>query len=143
MSNRKYYTQDERPNKKEFQEDYTNAENLVETAGYISPEQQIRNLIDAGERLNAFRDEMYDYNNDYIITGDEEVDPTRSGNYDLADAFQDSLKVNQRLKKQAEEAKKNADVNNVVSKDVKTNSNSSKDSNSDKLDSGKDSSVDK
>lgn len=59
---------------------------LVETAGYMPAKTRIENLILAGQRLEAHRKEMYDLNgaDDDDAIG---VDPTRKGNFDLADAF--------------------------------------------------------
>lgn len=58
---------------------------ITETAGYIPAEQQINRLIAAGERLGEYRKELYDIE----ATGnpyDAQIDPTRSGNFDMADA---------------------------------------------------------
>lgn len=60
--------------------------NLVEKAGYIPAQSRIENMILAGQRLVEHRKEMYDFSNDKDI--DESFsDPTRSKNYDMADAF--------------------------------------------------------
>jgi len=62
---------------------------LVERAGYVSAEQRITSLIEAGQRLITARAEQYDSN-----TGDEMDDfdiRTRKTTYDLADASQDAL----------------------------------------------------
>lgn len=59
----------------------------VETAGYIPAEVQIRNMMVAGQRLGEYRAEMYDYGEE--VSDDEAIgDPTRSPNFDLADAAQ-------------------------------------------------------
>lgn len=75
---------------------------LVETAGYISAEQRIINIMRAGQRLQETRREMYDY--DYEDDIDEDNiydDPTRDPGYDMADATQTSLslKSRERVKK--------------------------------------------
>lgn len=70
---------------------------LTETAGYVSNQKKIESMILAGQRLDESRN--YDFmENDEI---DEQFyDPTRNKYYDAADAFQDGLKVEYRLKKQ-------------------------------------------
>lgn len=80
-------------------------EKLVETAGYIPAEIQIRQMIDAGIRLGEYRQELYD-----IANGEDDpevipIDVTRSGNYDLADASTDIRRVEARLTKKKEEEK--------------------------------------
>ena len=77
---------------------------LVETAGYVSAEKRITNLLLAGQRLDSARKEAYDFPDGQI---DENfVDPTRASNYDIADAYQDSLDVNRRLEEAEKESKK-------------------------------------
>lgn len=76
---------------------------LVERAGYISAQVRIENLMLAGQRLVQARKEMYDFPDGKIDLNF--TDPTRSKNYDLADGFQDSLKVAAKLKAQKEAAK--------------------------------------
>nr|QJB20396.1 MAG: hypothetical protein [Microvirus sp.] len=72
-------------------------EKLVETAGYIPAHKQINNLINAGQRLVAARAEMYDFPDGAI---DENFnDPTRNGNFDLADASQLALQVEAHLRR--------------------------------------------
>ena len=59
---------------------------LVEKAGYIPAQARIENMILAGQRLVEHRKEMYDFSDGKDI--DESfTDPTRSKNYDMADAF--------------------------------------------------------
>lgn len=62
-------------------------EKLVESAGYIPADVQIEQMIMAGQRLGDFRRENYDYDleEEPIM---EDMDPTRSPNFDLADASQ-------------------------------------------------------
>jgi len=84
-------------------------EKLVETAGYIPAHKQIENLLMAGKRLVSFR-EQYDF------TGDKEIDesftdPTRARNFDLADASQLALQVEENLRRpQAEQASSSGDT---------------------------------
>lgn len=61
-------------------------ETLVETAGYISAQKRIENMILAGQRLVDYRKGQFDFPDGQI---DESFqDPTRSPNFDLADATQ-------------------------------------------------------
>ena len=76
---------------------------LVERAGYIPAQQRIENLMLAGQRLAQARKEMYDFPDGKIDLNF--IDPTRSKNYDLADGFQDGLKVEARLKAQKDAVK--------------------------------------
>lgn len=70
---------------------------LVERAGYIPAKIQIENLILAGKRLQEHRAEMYDFTELSKIDLDF-YDPTRSKNFDIADAFQLKRAVEERLK---------------------------------------------
>ena len=76
---------------------------LVERAGYIPAQQRIENLMLAGQRLFQARKELYDFPDGKIDLNFS--DPTRRKNYDLADGFQDGLKVEARLKAQREAVK--------------------------------------
>lgn len=69
---------------------------LVEKAGYIPAKVRIENMILAGQRLVEHRREMYDFDGEDI---DESFsDPTRSKNFDMADAFIMSEVVKNNLK---------------------------------------------
>lgn len=74
-------------------------ESETEQSGYIPPKVQIENMILAGQRLDHARSQ-YDFESEDDID-DDLYDPTRSGNYDLADATQSALDVEARLKEQA------------------------------------------
>lgn len=58
---------------------------IVETAGYVSADQRITNLIRAGQRLEESRRAYYDY-----MPGDDlnedRYDPTRDKDFDIVDA---------------------------------------------------------
>lgn len=71
----------------------------TEQAGYIPPQVQIENMILAGQRLDASRRALYDFDSEEDIDEDA-YDPTRSGNYDLADASQASLRIQDSLLEQ-------------------------------------------
>ena len=57
----------------------------TEQAGYIPPQVQIENMILAGQRLDESRRAQFDFESADDIDEDA-YDPTRSGNFDLADA---------------------------------------------------------
>ena len=66
---------------------------LVERVGYISARDRIENLLLAGHRLESYCKEQYDF--DSVENIDESfTDPTRNKNYDMADAFQDTIVLN-------------------------------------------------
>lgn len=73
-------------------------ETKVDTVGYISSQQRIENLMLAGQRLVAHRSQRYDFEQGSPV--DENfADPTRSTNFDLADAHRIAEQVNERLLK--------------------------------------------
>ena len=72
---------------------------LVETAGYVSTEKRINNMILAGQRLVESRRTQYDLEGDYD-SEDIDLDPTRDPGYDLADATQDMLGLEQKAESQ-------------------------------------------
>lgn len=75
------------------------SELLTEQAGYVPPKIQIENMILAGRRLNEARLNQFDFPNEESI--DENAsDPTRSGNFDLADASQMYFDAVERLSAQ-------------------------------------------
>lgn len=59
---------------------------IVDPSGYVSPQEQIENLIRAGERLEEFRRERYDYDNPNEDDG-HWMDPMREAGLDFADAY--------------------------------------------------------
>lgn len=81
----------------------------VETAGYIPADQQIKSLLDAGQRLVDYR-RGYDF-----AAGQKDngfIDPTRSPNYDMADASQD-LRRSENKKKELVEASEKARIEKI------------------------------
>lgn len=65
---------------------------LVETAGYISAQKRIENMILAGQHLVDFRKSQFDFPDKDSIN-DDFYDPTRSKNYDMADASQARIAI--------------------------------------------------
>ena len=78
---------------------------LTEQAGYIPPQDQIESMILAGQRLNEARASQYDFASEDEIDEDA-YDPTRTGNFDLADASQLAMATEMSLRDQALEADK-------------------------------------
>jgi len=86
-----------RSNTKEFprRKERVGGQRLVEVAGYVSAKQRIESLIQAGQRLRAYRESQFDFPDKDKI--DENAwDPTRRKGYDLADATQDKLALEAR-----------------------------------------------
>lgn len=69
---------------------------LVETAGYIPAQRQITDMIMAGARLDQYRKGQYDYEHPDHDDGFT-IDPTRSPNFDLADAYQLGKEASRKL----------------------------------------------
>nr|WAE43900.1 MAG: hypothetical protein [Microviridae sp.] len=94
----KIYTQFDRP---PIEMEKNDEPSMTETAGYITPQQMVENLINAGQRLDAYRMEQYDFQdydeNGYLKIDNEFHDPTRSKNFDDADATQIALNLNAKL----------------------------------------------
>jgi len=60
-----------------------NGERIVETAGHMTNKQKIESILDAGKRLVEYRKQQFDFEDEI----DENFsDPTRSKNFDMADA---------------------------------------------------------
>nr|QJB18870.1 MAG: hypothetical protein [Microvirus sp.] len=67
----------------------------VETAGYVTAEQKIRSMMNAGARLvqsRAFDNQNGEKDSDLV------VDPTRKPGYDIADAYQTTQNIRSNLK---------------------------------------------
>lgn len=60
---------------------------LLETGGWVDTKSLIKEIMIAGEKLQSF-DNVYDYDEDGDLD-DGFIDPTRSGNYDMADASEE------------------------------------------------------
>jgi len=83
----------------------------TETSGYIPAQVQIERLIQSGENLRNYRKEQYDFASD-APDDDGVYVPSRVPSFDMADASQLALEVEQRLADQAaaitaEQAEKN------------------------------------
>lgn len=99
--------------KKTSKPEINSGERLVETAGYMSAQKRIENMILAGQRLVDYRKNHYDFQDGEI---DENfTDPTRSPGFDMADAFQIAEEANYRIKatQTAQEARRREENNKV------------------------------
>ena len=89
-----------------------NGKNIVETAGYISAKKRIENLMAAGHNLEKFRKANYDFENEKDVDPNFH-DPTRDVGFDMADASQIAMGLNERqeeaVKKMKEEKEKNVE----------------------------------
>lgn len=95
----------------------------VETAGYMTAQQRIENMMLAGRKLVQYRREQFDFPDGQI---DESfTDPTRSKNFDFADGTrlariaEDSLRASQA----AHNALKKASEDNQMSQVTETKTN--------------------
>lgn len=80
-----------------FPREKNTGELKVETSGYIPAKNQIETLIQAGMRLSEYRREAYDFGHGEPVD-DNYVDPTRSPNFDLADAHELTVQVEKNIK---------------------------------------------
>lgn len=95
MSVPKFYTEFDRPPPVLEMND---GKSIVETVGYIPADVQIEQLIQAGIRLDKHRKEAFDFAPEEAIDPTFE-DPTRSPNFDMADASNLGAAVSDRLLK--------------------------------------------
>lgn len=77
---------------------------IVEASGYIPTKIQVENMLLAGQRLNEYRKEQYDYSDGDSVPDDVVPDPTRSPGFDLADATRLGRDARARLDRAKEEA---------------------------------------
>lgn len=76
-------------------------EKLVDASGYISAEEQILSMLQAGIRLDESRKELYDDESEGEVDFDSvPYDPTRMPGVDMADISQLEHVVNARLEAQ-------------------------------------------
>lgn len=90
---------------------------MTEKAGYIPAKARIENMMLAGQRLVAHRAEMYDFT-DFKQIDESFIDPTRSKNFDMADATQFALNI-ENNKKQADALKASQTAQEPSDKDLK------------------------
>lgn len=90
-------------------------EKIVDSSGYVTAEQQIFSMIDAGIRLDQARREMYDYegseddSEENLDLDSVDYDRLRIPGIDIAEVSQMQLAIKARLKRQQEYADKLAD----------------------------------
>lgn len=81
---------------------------IVEASGYIPTKVQVENMMIAGQRLNDYRREQYDYSEGDSVPDDVVPDPTRNPEFDLADATRLGREANARIDKAKKEAEEKA-----------------------------------
>nr|QJB18824.1 MAG: hypothetical protein [Microvirus sp.] len=86
-------------NPPEFHSEVNSGQKLTETAGYISREKRITELIQAGQRLDNYRQAHYDSDE---VEGEPNIDPTRKPGYDRAEGTETLHAVKEMLKKAKE-----------------------------------------
>nr|QJB19309.1 MAG: hypothetical protein [Microvirus sp.] len=86
----------------------------VETAGYVTAEQKVRSMMEAGARLLKSR--AYD-NASNESDDDLPLDPTRKPGYDMADAYQTLENIKGNLKNSPALVKKEAQPSSTPKKD--------------------------
>lgn len=77
-----FLTQRNRPPRKG---EINSGETLVDTSGFIPPERQIFDMINAGRRLSENRKGMYEFERTDKVP-DDYIDPTREPGFDMVDA---------------------------------------------------------
>lgn len=105
-------------NRKPSNGETLSSKSKVERSGYIPAKVQIENLLMAGVRLNDFRNNQYDMTDD--IPNEDYFDPTRSPNFDFADATQLERQADEGISNSKKSAKANVKetVPETVSKEV-------------------------
>lgn len=90
----------------------------VDATGYVPTEKRITNIMQAGAAITAVTGNQFDYQE---IPDNWDVDPTRSGNYDMVDAQRDlarsevahnrlrQLRIDQEAQKKVSEGKSTSD----------------------------------
>lgn len=68
-------------------------ESKTEQRGYIKPKVQIQNMIAAGERLDAYKKEMYDFRAGDVLSEDFHMSATRKKGADLTDVMTEQAKL--------------------------------------------------
>lgn len=95
----------------------------TEQVGYRSVQQQVNSFLQAGQRLDAFRRGLYDYDGDVDDFDDaEELDPTSSPDFDEIDAQRilESVEASVKLKAKQTPSTTKETVENGSSKNKET-----------------------
>lgn len=86
---------------------------IIEVSSFISKEQRIRDVLLAGERLIAARQDMYDYPDPDTDPETMEIDPTRKG-FDLADATMTQRLLAQKARLKAQHKRKLQEAHDAI-----------------------------
>jgi len=112
-----FMTQHNRPPRKG---EINSGETLVDTSGYIPPERQIFDMINAGRRLSENRKGMYEFERDDVVPEDF-VDPTREPGFDLVDAgnIADNLTAKKKAADAAKDKKAHDDAREALKRELR------------------------
>lgn len=91
---------------KPYDGEVISSKSIVDPSGYVDAQTRIENLMRAGERLDEYRRDMYQYGPDDDYDDDSSDDPTMEPGYDLADAHYQKQKALSRLRRSMESPSK-------------------------------------
>lgn len=120
----KIYTKWDRPST-DVELEHPRGESMTETAGYQPAKAKIESFIAAGKRLEAYRKELYSYESEEQADKGH-PDPTRSGDWDLADFTATQQELQERFiqqQQQQRELKEQESLTKVKEKDEKSEEN--------------------
>ena len=81
-----------------------NKDTKTESIGILTHSQRVNKFVEAGIRTSEYRAEYYDYKPEEPIDPNRPLSPTRRWDYDMAEASQDLLAVEERLAQAKQEA---------------------------------------
>lgn len=93
---------------------------IVDPSGYMSPKERIESIFRAGERLDEYRREMYQYGDQDDHEDESLDDVTRSPGFDPADASYLRNKAISRIKRSGEYQLSEQSKTNQTNSDVST-----------------------
>jgi hypothetical protein len=88
--------------------------------GYIDHNKRISEMVKAGMNLEAWRRGRYDYPEGTSEDTQFKSDPTRNPGYDMADAHQDNMKLQQKIAEEAAGRAKEKAKNKTPTQSVST-----------------------
>ena len=85
-------------------EKMNNKDTKTESIGVLTHGQRVNKFVEAGIRTQEYRAEYYDYKPEEPIDPNRPLSKTRRWDYDMAEASQDLLEVEERLSQAKQEA---------------------------------------
>lgn len=82
---------------RDFPSEVNSGEKITDPIGYMPIDKMIKNMLLAGQRLQAIRREQFDFEGDDDLDEDF-YDPTRHSGFDMADASMLSISIANRQK---------------------------------------------